>query len=127
VDNQRKRKIAFLRASYWLGAVADAIVGVRMLMPQMMGEAQFRYAMGTSAALMFGWTVLLIWADRKPVERKGVLLITICPVLAGLMLATVRPLLDGVFPVSRMIPIWVVGAGIIALMGFSYYQARDIE
>ena len=122
-----KRKIAFLRASYWVGAFADAIVGVRMLMPEKMGQEQFSYAMGTSAALMFGWTVLLLWADRKPVERKGVLLITIFPVLAGLMLATIWPLVDGVFPVSRMIPIWVVGVGIIALMGFSYIQARDID
>ena len=35
-----KRKIAFLRASYWVGAVADAIVGVRMLMPEKMGQAR---------------------------------------------------------------------------------------
>jgi hypothetical protein len=28
------------------------------------------------ALLMLWWTVLLIWADRKPIERRGVVLIT---------------------------------------------------
>ena len=36
-------------------------------------------------ALMWGWTALLIWADRKPIERRGVLLLTIVPVV-GMML-----------------------------------------
>ena len=127
MDKDTKRRIVLLRFSYWVGAACDAVVGVRMLMPEMMGEAGFRYAMGTSAALMFGWTGLLIWADRKPVERKGVLLITIFPVLAGLMVAAVWPVLDGVFPIERMIPIWSLGAAIICLMGFSYYHARDMQ
>ena len=30
---------------------------------------------------MVGWTLILIWADRKPVERKGVLLLVIAIVI----------------------------------------------
>ena len=33
--------------------------------------ADYRYAMGMGASLMLGWTALLIWADRKPIERRG--------------------------------------------------------
>ena len=36
------------------------------------------------AALMFGWTALLLWADRAPVERRDVLLLTVFPVVVGL-------------------------------------------
>lgn len=122
-----ERKILWLRASYWIGAVADAIVGIRMLMPGAMGEAGFRYAMGTSASLMFGWTLLLIWADRRPVQRKGILLITIVPVIPGLMAAALYTVLDGVFPVARAVPLWIAGTAIMCLMGFGYYNARDLE
>ncbi len=34
---------------------------------------------------MAGWTLLLLWADRWPLERRGVLPITVVPVIAGLM------------------------------------------
>ena len=127
MNEASKRKILWLRASYWIGAVADAVVGIRMLMPEAMGEAGFRYAMGTSASLMFGWTLLLIWADRRPVQRKGILLITIFPVIPCLMAAAVYSVLDGVFPVARAVPLWILGASAICLMGFSYYNARDLE
>ena len=122
-----KGKVLWLRVSYWVGAVGDAIIAVRILMPDAMGEAGFRYAMGTSASLMVGWTFLLIWADRQPVQRKGILLLTIFPVITGLMTASLYPVLTGQFPVTRMIPVWIFGTSIICLMGFSYYNARDIE
>ena len=42
---------------------------------------EYRYAMGMGAPLMLGWTILLLWADRKPMERKDILLITLLVVL----------------------------------------------
>lgn len=121
-----QRKILWLRASYWAGAIADAIIGVRMLMPSAMGETGYRYAMGTSASLMFGWSLLLIWADRRPVERKGILLLTIFPVVTGLMASGIDPVWDGAIPIGSALPSWILGTSIICLMGFSYYHARDI-
>lgn len=50
---------------------------------------EHRYAMGLGASLMAGWTLLLIWADRKPVERRGVLPLTIFPVIFGIALSGV--------------------------------------
>ena len=88
--------ILFLRISYWLGAIIDAIVGIAMIYPpffaMMEGFTAFNpgidytFAMGYGAPLMFGWTALLIWCDRKPVERKEILLITMFPVISGIYL-----------------------------------------
>jgi len=39
-------------------------------------EVPYRYAMGLAGSLMLGWTILLLWADRRPAERRGVLMIT---------------------------------------------------
>ena len=120
------KKIKCLRISYWVGAIADLLMVIVFLIPERMGESEFRYPMGLAAALMMGWTFLLIWADRKPVERKGILLLTIFPVITGLILANLYAVGLGLFPISKTIPPGILGASLIALMGFSYFNARDL-
>jgi len=119
--------IRWLKASFITGAVADAIVGILILIPSRMGEAEFRYPMGLAASLMFGWTLLLLWGYQKPVERKGVLLLTICPVITGLMATAAYQVATGAFTVGRVLPTMVLGAGLIGLMGFSYFKARAVS
>ncbi len=80
-----KNQIIWLRISYWVGAVSDGFATYRMLFPKIAHGVEYRYALGLAASLMLGWTILLIWADRKPLERKGVLLITALPVVSGLL------------------------------------------
>ncbi len=118
--------VTWLRTSYWAGALADAVTGILILIPSRMGETEFRYPMGLAAALMFGWTVLLIWADRRPVERKGILLITVFPVIVGLMLSGIWAVAIGLLPLARAIPSAIVGGGLIVLMLYSYVTARDL-
>jgi hypothetical protein len=92
-----------------------------------MGETEFRYAMGLGAALMFGWTVLLLWAYMRPLERKGVLLITIFPVITGLFLAGVWAAVTGFFSVEKIVPTSILQIMLIILFGFSYLKARAVE
>ena len=87
-------------------------------------SAEFGYAMRSGAPLMVGWTVLLIWADRKPMERKGVLLIVI-PVVVGMALNQITAIPIDVSSVGAMTPIWILQAVLIALFTFSYLNARD--
>ena len=85
--------IGWLRTSYRVGAAVDALAAVQMLYGAATGSvmgrvgfppgADYRYAMGMGASLMLGWTALLLWADRRPLERRGVLPITVL-VVAGL-------------------------------------------
>jgi hypothetical protein len=120
------RKIRWLKASYLAGAVADAGVGILTLIPSRMGQTEITYPMGLAASLMFGWSLLLIWAYRKPVERKGVLVITIFPVIAGLMASGLYAVTAGIFPIARIVPTSIFGIGLIALMGYSYLGARNL-
>ena len=119
-------KIRWLRISYWTGAIADFLMVILFLVPERMGESEYRYSMGLAASLMMGWTFLLIWADRKPVERKGVLLLTIFPVIIGLIIANLYAVGLGFFPISKTIPSGIIGMPILILMGFSYFNARDL-
>jgi hypothetical protein len=59
-----------LRLSFWIGAIVDALVAVELLLPELLANIEglsactpnsvVSFALGTGAALMFGWTVLLI-------------------------------------------------------------------
>jgi len=122
-----KSQVRWLRISFVVGAVADGIVAILMLIPSRMGETGFTYAMGLGASLMLGWTLLLIWGYQRPVERKGLLLLTIFPVIAGLLASNIYQVASGVFPAVRILPNMVVSAVLIGLMGFSYFNARNLD
>lgn len=122
-----KSEILWLKISYIAGAVADGLVGILLLIPDRMGEAEFRYPMGVAASLMFGWTFLLVWANKKPVERKGVLLLTIFPVITGLLIAGVAAVAYGIFPLNKIIPSSLLLIVLIALFGYSYVKAKKLE
>ncbi len=134
--NQSKQ-IPFLRISYWLGAIFDALVLIPMLSPKIGGIVfgipdfnpanDYQYAMSIAAPLMLGWVFLLIWADRKPVERKGVLLLTIFPGLVGLILSGIYAVTSNLVLGDKMLPTWIMQGLLILLFGFSYFNAGRLN
>lgn len=116
--------ITWLRTSYWVGVVADAVATAAILIPSRMGESEFRYPMGLAAALMLAWTVLLIWADRRPVERRGVLLLTVFPLITGLMASCVFAGSSGQLPMEQVGARLVVMGIIAVLLLYSYAKAN---
>ena len=132
-----RKKIFLLRVCYWIGAIADALSAIVMLLPTLGGSMygisdfspgyEYRYAMGVGASLMIGWTFLLIWADRRPVERRGVLLLTVFPVLFGLILSGIYAVATGLIPADKMVPTWIFQGLITGLYLFSYLYTRDLK
>jgi hypothetical protein len=134
--NQSKA-IKLLRVSYWVGAIFDALVIIPMLLPQVASVAfgipnfnpgnDYKYAMGIAASLMLGWVCLLLWVDRKPVERKGVLLLTIFPVLTGLIFSGVYAVSSNLIPIGMMLPTWIIQGMLVLLLSFSYLNANKLN
>jgi hypothetical protein len=130
----RKR---WLRISYWTGAVIDGLAALQLLVPNLFAAINrlpgfhpslaYTYAAGMAASLMLGWTVLLLWANRRPLERKGVLLITIVPVILGLVVTEVWATWSGFLAAGALVPVWILQAALCALFAFSYLQARSEE
>ncbi len=118
--------VAWLRVSYWAGAIADLLIGALTLVPSRMGETEFRYPMGLAAVLMICWAGLLMWADRKPMERRGVLVPTVA-VVVGLIASGAYAVVSGIFPFQRILPTSVLGVVLIALFTFSYVNAGRAE
>ncbi len=131
------RKVFWLRLSYWIGAITDGLAVIPLLLPKvgnfLFGRTDFvpgpeyRYAMGMAASLMLGWTLLLIWADRDPVARKGILPLTIFPVVFGIVIAQIYGVLNGFLAIERIIPPWIHLTVVSGLYIFSYFNAQDIE
>jgi hypothetical protein len=129
----KNNAIRWLRVSYWVGAVVDFAAGLMMLVPslfKLMNQPvdfhptnDFRYAMGMGAPLMFGWTILLLWADRKPLERKDILPITLV-VVVGEIVTQVWGIGVGFVLFGELVPSFVMQAIILSLFAFSYFNAK---
>ena len=119
-----QRAILLLRVSYWTAAVADFVIAALLWMPARMGVAETVYPMGFASVIAFSWGVLLLMADRRPVERRWILLPTM---LVVLMIAITRAgfSIDGTVEFS--IVMLVLPIVLIVLMGFSYYYARGFD
>jgi len=129
-----KNANTLLRISYWIGAVADAFFALALVYPKLWGRAlglaafapdlQHRLDMGVGASLMLSWTVLLLWADRKPMERKGVLLLTVVPALTGLFLAGIVAVISGANSLRNMLLVFIMQTILSVLFVASYVNAR---
>ena len=132
----KKNVIFWLRLSYWAGAFLDLAAGLMMVFPGLFAfmnkpavfqpGLDYRFAMGMGAPLMFGWTVLLLWADRKPLERKGILPITLL-VIAGEVTTQVWGLATGFLPLQPLLPTFAMQLVLAALFAFSVWNAGKVE
>jgi hypothetical protein len=118
------KKVIYLRISYWVAAIADFIVSVVVLIPERMGVPGFVYPMGLMSAVAFSWGVMLIFADRKPMERRWVLLPTILVIfllgVAGAYAASKNLIATG-----RVIMSSIVVVIVLCLLIYSYLVTRQ--
>lgn len=116
------KKILFIRFTYWYGAILDFLVFLDMILSivfefsitiqNVSTDFSYKYQTGVGASLMLGWTVLLIWADRKPIERKDVLLITSIPVIVGITFMNIL-----------YTPVWIISILTLIIFLIAYWQA----
>jgi undecaprenyl pyrophosphate phosphatase UppP len=119
-----------LRAAFLIGALTDGLAIVPMLSSRVGGalfggdpgraSREYRYAMGIGASLMAGWTVLLLWGAASPFERRDLLVLTVFPVVAGIVAASVVASRRGVVKAARMVPLWIHLSLISALYLVAY-------
>jgi hypothetical protein len=120
------KKIRWLRVSYWVAAIADFLICISVLIPGRVGETEYSYPMGLMSAVAFSWGILLIFADRRPLERRWVLLPTIL-VVALLGTVGIHAGFSGILAVSRIIPTSIISVLVLILLSFSYYNSRGLQ
>ena len=123
--NEREEHL--LRIAFLAGAVTDTGALLPMLFPQFARllwgfrdlSGSYQFAMGYGASLMFGWTVLLVWACRRPRERRFVAALTALVIL-GLVLTEAVAVYSGVLEARRMAPTWFLQAFLLVLFSQAY-------
>lgn len=131
------KRILFLKVCLWIGVIADLLATAILLLPQVArlvfglpaadSGDEYLYVSRIGASLMLGWTVLLAWGSHKPVERKGIILLTVAPVLVGLLGASVLAVQSGFIQMVNMLPLWIFYAVIIPLYVIAYFIAVGVE
>jgi peptidoglycan/LPS O-acetylase OafA/YrhL len=123
-----ERQAHLLRRAFLIGAITDGLALIPMLVPGMAGllwgftdtSGAYWFAMGYGASLMLGWTVLLLWARQKPVERRFVAALTVL-VIYGLVLTEVAAVWSGHLEAWRMLPTWCLQGLLLCLFASAYH------
>ena len=119
-----KKSILLLRLSYWIAAIADFIIAILAWVPERMGVAEIAYPMGLVSVIAFSWAVMLLIADRRPIERKWILIPTIL-VVTLITIVRTKFSLDGTIEFSLVLLLFAIA--LIILMTYSYYFAIKHE
>jgi drug/metabolite transporter (DMT)-like permease len=115
-----------LRLSYWVAAIADFIIAVLVLIPQRMGVTDFVYPMGLMSAVAFSWGIMLVLADRKPLERRWVLAPTILVVfLLGSAVAYAG--ISGLIPAEQIMASTAAVVAVLGLLIYTWFKTRSIQ
>jgi hypothetical protein len=127
-------RITTIRLCYAVGAVADAVIGIVLLSPAMLAETlglaevpsrlSEQVALMMTATLLFGWTGLLLWGAQSPVERRGVLLLTIFPVIAGLALVVLLGWSGSYISTAGAAVIWSMQVLLVGLFAWAFVSAE---
>jgi hypothetical protein len=127
-------KLYVIRFTLWLGIIADAFETIRMSIPNLFiatsgimvpDAVSFQSGLFLAVPLMLGWTVLLFWADRKPVERRGVLL-CLAPVLFTYLLVEFIGMCSGIITIRNLLPTFLMQTVLLCLTIISYLLAEKM-
>jgi hypothetical protein len=114
------KTVLLLRLSYWIAALADFSIAILAWIPERMGVADISYPMGLASVIAFSWGVMLLIADRNPIERKWMLIPTI---LVVTLITTVRLKFSLNGTIDFSLPLLLFALALIFLMAYSYYHA----
>jgi hypothetical protein len=120
-----KDKVVWLRISYWVVAIADFAIAILVLIPERMGVTGFVYPMGLMSAVAFSWGVMLVIADRKPMERRWVLLPTILVVFLIGFAGAYAGIKD-LIPSGRVISSSAVALAVLGLLIYAWFKTREM-
>jgi hypothetical protein len=130
----KNKAVFWLKLSFIIGAVVDGLALIPMVIP---GAARifwgfqdftgmYYFAMGMGASLMLAWTILLLWAYQKPLERRFIALLTII-ILAGIGATEITMVGLDYFSFKSVLPSLIMQAAWLVLFGYSFIISGRVE
>jgi len=121
LSNEQKmsNSVLYLRLSYWIAATADFANAVLMWIPERLDLTETVNPGGLASVIACSRGVLLLMANRNPIERKWILIPSI---LVVTLIADTRTMLslDGTIEFS-LLP-FLFAVALIYLMAYSHFH-----
>jgi hypothetical protein len=126
-ETMKNKALFWLKLSFIIGAIVDGVALIPMCIPWaakiFWGFEDFTgiyyFAMGMGASLMLAWTILLLWAYRKPLERRFIALFTVI-ILIGIMATEIVLVSRGFIGLRSVLVSLVMQAVWLALFSYSF-------
>lgn len=133
-----KDNVAVLKIAFLIGAVADGAIAIEWFLISLglvdlpvhpsffVGSGQdFQYVLSIGGLFMMGWAFLLYWGSLRPIERRGVLLLTA-------VLLFIAILSDGIvfahlFSTKQILLSTSVKLSLVILFSGSYWHSKRIH
>ena len=113
----------WLRLSFWVAAIADFLVAIIVLIPDLPGDT-YVISMGQMSAVAFSWGIMLILAVRKPMARRWIAIPTLLVVFL-LGVVSVHGLVMGLLPTAMLIPALATSAVVFTLLIIGYLKTKN--
>ncbi|MFA6033675.1 MAG: hypothetical protein WC889_12315 [Myxococcota bacterium] len=136
------RKALVAKAVFWIGTIGDGLIAIEWFLicfgvenlPVLPGffvghGPDYRFAMGVGAIFMLAWTFLLYWGSRRPIERRGLLLLTAIFLYAALLLEIVGSftIFPNMLTRTQIVAGAVVKLYLVIQFGFAYWYSDSHE
>jgi hypothetical protein len=124
--------VRVLKLAYLFGAIIDFLVFLLMVFPPLASTfwgfenftEQYYFAMGNGAPLMLAWTLLLLWAYKKPVERRNIAPLTIL-VIIGIAITNIIMVNRGLFTIVEILPSFIIQTLLLLLFSIGYFFTKS--
>ncbi len=133
-----KDNVVFLKTAFLIGAVADGVIAVEWFLISLglvdlpvhpsffvCSGQDFQFVLSIGGLFMMGWAFLLYWGSLRPIERRGVLLLTAVMLFAAI-------LSDGIvfahlFSTKQIVLGTSVKLSLVILFAGSYWHSKRVH
>jgi hypothetical protein len=130
--------VVLLRTAFLIGAVADGVIAIEWFMISLglvdlpvhpsffVGSGQdFRFVLSISGLFMMGWAFLLYWGSLRPIERRGVLLLT--AVMLFIAILSDGIVFGHLFSIKQIVLGTSVKLSLVVLFSGSYWYSKKVH
>jgi hypothetical protein len=133
-----KENVTVLKAAFIVGAVADGVIAIEWFLISLglvnlpvhpsffVGSGQdFQYILSVCALFMMGWALLLYWGSARPIERRGILLITAVMLFAAILSDYI--IFSHLFSIQQIVLGSSVKLSLVIIFAGSYWHSLRVH
>jgi len=137
-DMGSKDNVVVLKTAFLIGAVGDGLIAIEWFLISLglvtlpvhpsffVGSGQdFRFVLSIGGLFMMGWAFLLYWGSWRPIERRGVLLLT--AVMLFIAILSDGIVFGHLFSTKQIVLGSLVKLSFVILFAGSYWHSKRVH